>query len=141
MTTVQKQSWCATSRNMSEFINEHYVYRAEVLNVVDGDTYDMYVDLGFNSYIKARFRLHGYDTPERRRGSELEKSTANEVTKYVQCWFNARPKIYIRSYKSDSFGRWLCDVFTEHDDLGQMLYDKGYASQWPDKWREIYDSV
>lgn len=125
---------------MSNLIEQHYVYKATLLNVVDGDTYDFYVDLGFNTYIKTRFRLHGYDTPERNRGSEFEKSTANEVTKYVQCWFNARPHFYVRTYKSDSFGRWLCDVFTDHDDLGAMLTEKQYASQWPNKWREIYDT-
>lgn len=124
---------------MSAFIDEHYVYKASLLNVVDGDTYDLCVDMGFNIATQNRFRLHGWDTPELKRGSDFEKETANEVKKYVQCWFNARPRFYIRSYKSDSFGRWLCDVFTEHDDLGAMLYEKQYASQWPDKWRDAYE--
>jgi micrococcal nuclease len=42
-----------------------YEYKAEVYNVVDGDTVDVIVDLGFKIYTKQRIRLAGIDTPER----------------------------------------------------------------------------
>jgi micrococcal nuclease len=41
-----------------------YIYNCKVLNVVDGDTIDVEIDLGFNIKIKARVRLLGLDTPE-----------------------------------------------------------------------------
>jgi len=125
---------------MSEFIDEYYVYRARMLNVVDGDTYDLEVDVGFNLKFNSRFRLYGYDTPELRRGSDLEKSQAGEAKKFVICWFQSRPRIYIRTHKADSFGRWLAEVFTEHDDLGEMLVEKKLATIWPTRWRDTYDN-
>ncbi|GAG20500.1 unnamed protein product, partial [marine sediment metagenome] len=45
-----------------------YTYRAKLDRVVDGDTVDLFVDLGFNICIKDRFRLLGIDTPELRGG-------------------------------------------------------------------------
>lgn len=41
-------------------------YKAKVINVVDGDTIDCLIDLGFNVSIKQRLRLSGIDTPERK---------------------------------------------------------------------------
>lgn len=126
---------------MSEFIDKHYVYKARLIRVVDGDTYDLHVDLGFHMYMKSRFRLYGHDTPELRRGTEFEKAEGARAKEFVRCWFNARPSFYIHTYKSDSFGRWLVDIFTEHDNLGHDLSKQHLATQWPVRWREVYDDT
>ena len=123
---------------MSEFIDRHYVYRATLLRVVDGDTYDLDVDVGFNLSYSARFRLYGFDTPELRSGGDFEKERAGEAKRFATCWFKARNPIYIRTYKADSFGRWLAQVFGEHDNLGDMLVDKELATVWPMRWRDEY---
>ena len=51
-----------------------YEYRVKVLKVIDGDTVDVDIDLGFNTWIKnERVRLMGIDTPESRTRNKIEK--------------------------------------------------------------------
>ena len=51
-----------------------YEYRCKVLKVIDGDTVDVDIDLGFNTWIKnERVRLMGIDTPESRTRNKIEK--------------------------------------------------------------------
>ena len=51
-----------------------YNYKAKLLRVVDGDTVDAEIDLGFKIFIKDRIRLMGIDTPESRTRNLQEKS-------------------------------------------------------------------
>ena len=51
-----------------------YNYKATLLRVVDGDTVDAELDLGFKIFIKERIRLMGIDTPESRTRNLAEKS-------------------------------------------------------------------
>lgn len=117
-----------------------YTYRAELLRVVDGDTYDLKVDTGFYMTYAHRFRLYGYDTPELYRGSDFEKKEAQTAKNFVEEWFAANPDFWIRTYKADSFGRWLCDVFTDQDRLSDALVEAHLATEWPTRWREVYDT-
>ena len=89
-----------------------YEYKAMITNVVDGDTFDMDIDLGFNIHIHERVRLLGIDTPEK-FGKEKELGLA--VKQYaVDCFLNE--EVVIKSEKADaaaetdSFGRWLVRV-------------------------------
>ena len=50
-----------------------YEYHAEVLRVVDGDTVDVLIDVGFSTFKKERVRLHGINTPECRTRDLEEK--------------------------------------------------------------------
>ena len=50
-----------------------YEYNAEVLRVVDGDTIDVLIDVGFSTFKKERVRLHGINTPECRTPDLEEK--------------------------------------------------------------------
>jgi len=50
-----------------------YQYKAKVTKVIDGDTFDAIVDLGFNVYTHVRFRLEGIDTPELKSKIEAER--------------------------------------------------------------------
>ena len=53
--------------------DQRFFYSAKVLNVVDGDTFDCMVDLGFSVHLKARVRLYGLNTPESRTKDLEEK--------------------------------------------------------------------
>ena len=52
---------------------EKYIYRARIDRVVDGDTVDAFIDLGFDTHVKKRIRLHGLDTWECRTRDLEEK--------------------------------------------------------------------
>ena len=97
-----------------------YEYKAIIVNVVDGDTFDMNIDLGFNIHIHERVRLLNIDTPENRGA---EKKFGKAVTQYAKKHFEGK-EVILRSSKNktDSFGRWLAEVYI--DDLNiKELYD------------------
>lgn len=88
-------------------INNLYTYKATCTNVVDGDTLDILLDCGFDTYAKRRVRLLGVDTPE--RGQENYK----EATDFTKTCVEGK-KIYVQTYKSDVFGRYLANVWYEN---------------------------
>jgi len=89
-----------------------YEYQATITNIVDGDTFDMDIDLGFNIHVHERVRLLDVDTPEK---FGEEKILGLIVKKYAEENFLYKDVI-IKSEKNDeaadtdSFGRWLVKV-------------------------------
>lgn len=78
----------------------------EVIRVVDGDTVDLRVDLGFHMTTALRFRILDVDTPER---SEPGWADATAITR---SWLGADERtLRARTAKADSFGRWLAEVY------------------------------
>lgn len=125
-----------------------YVYRVtEIVNVVDGDTFDLVVDPGFRLAYANRFRLLGWDTPEIRAGSQHERAEAQRARQAATEWMNAdAAALMVRTHKADSFGRWLAEVFRENEDwnspagsLGLHLQSLSLATEWPTRWREVFD--
>ena len=71
-----------------------YEYRCKILRVVDGDTVDVDIDLGFGVWMhKERIRLHGIDTPESRTRDKVEKIFGLEAKEdggdMVTTWLNS----------------------------------------------------
>lgn len=96
-----------------------YEYKAVITNVVDGDTFDMDIDLGFNIHIHERVRLLDIDTPEK---FGKEKELGMLVKDYAAFAF-AGMEVVIKSEKADvaantdSFGRWLVRVDIGSEDI------------------------
>ena len=94
-----------------------YEYKAIITNVVDGDTFDMDIDLGFHIHIHERVRLLGVDTPEK---FGEEKQLGLIVKQFAEKEF-LNKKVIIQSEKADeaaetdSFGRWLVRVILDED--------------------------
>ena len=61
-----------------------YYYKAEVTRIVDGDTIDVSIDLGFSVSAKARLRLYGINTPESRTRDKVEKKKGLAATARLQ---------------------------------------------------------
>ena len=61
-----------------------YEYKCELIKVVDGDTIDAYIDLGFKVILKERIRLMGIDTPESRTKNLFEKSWGKASKKFLK---------------------------------------------------------
>ena len=112
---------------------KRYTYAARVTRVVDGDTFDACVDVGFSNWITDRFRLRGINTPE--LGTPEGQAAKVFVTRYMK----QHPHIVIRTVKEGMYGRWLADVFAlkgqsdpcliaaQGECLNQILLDKGLA--------------
>ena len=68
-----------------------YTYAARLVRVVDGDTVDLDIDLGFHITVRERFRLAGIDTPELRdRNTEL-RAAAYEAMRYLEHLLQGKP--------------------------------------------------
>ncbi len=114
-----------------------YEYEATVLNVVDGDTFDLDIDLGFHCHRHERVRILNVDTPEKR--GNTEKELGQIVTDYAKKRFLGA-NVVIKSKAelppdTDSFGRWLVDFITEdgksvsdiYTELGVNKYSDNYS--------------
>jgi len=110
-----------------------YEYRVrKVLKVVDGDTIDVDIDLGFNITYYQRVRLAGIDTPESRTTDKKEKELGLEVKDRLKKAIDAATKVVIKTEKPDSsekYGRILGWVFLDDNkvSINQTLIDDGFA--------------
>jgi micrococcal nuclease len=97
-----------------------YVYRAEIIRVIDGDTFVANVDLGFETFTHIVVRLHMVNAPE------LHTPGGEEAKVYLMR-FMAEPVI-LRSYKDQrSFARWVCDVFQNGKSLTDEIINAGHG--------------
>jgi micrococcal nuclease len=109
---------------------EYYVKK--VSKVVDGDTIDVDIDLGFDISFSSRVRLAGIDTPESRTTDKMEKALGLESKEYLKKAIDAAKNIVIKTEKMDSsekYGRILGWVFLDGSKVSvneQMITD-GYA--------------
>jgi len=88
-----------------------YTYKAVVYNVVDGDTVDVMVDLGFKMYSKQRIRLAGIDTPERgQEGYDKAKDRLKELV------LNQEVTLY--TTKASKWGYFLGEIYLEDPWVG-----------------------
>lgn len=106
-----------------------YTYKAECLRVIDGDTIDVQLDLGFNIYHKGRVRLVGIDTPESRTRDLVEKKFGLAAKQYLKDWIDEEPYILIESTKKGKFGRILGNIWNAAGtvSINQKLIDDCHA--------------
>lgn len=101
-----------------------YVYKAHVDRVIDGDTFDVTVDLGFQITTYQRLRLVDIDTPEIKGP---ERAEGLKVKEYVKELLEGKD-VTIQSFKLGDFGRYTAEVFLEGDEkLSEHLLAKGMA--------------
>ena len=110
-----------------------YEYRVKKVNkIVDGDTIDVDIDLGFAVSFTQRVRLAGIDTPESRTTDLKEKTLGLEVKEKIKKEIAAAKNVVIKTEKPDSsekYGRILGWLFLDGStiSLNQRLIDEGYA--------------
>jgi micrococcal nuclease len=109
---------------------EYYV--KSVNKVVDGDTIDVVIDLGFDISFTSRVRLAGIDTPESRTKDLAEKALGLESKKYLADRIKAANNVVIRTEKinsSEKFGRILGWLYLdgESNSINHEMIEKGYA--------------
>ena len=104
----------------------------EVKNVVDGDTIDVIIDLGFDILFSSRVRLAGIDTPESRTTDKAEKTLGLEAKEYLKKQLKDAKSVVIRTEKMDSsekYGRILGWVYIngESESINNKMINDGYA--------------
>jgi micrococcal nuclease len=109
---------------------EYYVKK--VSKIVDGDTIDVDIDLGFDISFTSRVRLAGIDTPESRTTDKIEKALGLESKLYLKNAIDASKTVVIKTEKMDSsekYGRILGWVFLDGSDISinQKMINDGYA--------------
>jgi len=109
---------------------EYYVRKVE--NIVDGDTIDVLIDLGFDILFQSRVRLAGIDTPESRTKDLAEKALGLESKEYLKKALKDAKSVVIKTEKMNStekFGRVLGWVYINGDtvSLNDMMINDGYA--------------
>jgi micrococcal nuclease len=113
-----------------------YTYRVrKVHKVVDGDTIDVDIDLGFNVSFYQRVRLAGIDTPESRTTDKNEKELGLEVKKKLGEYLANAQNIVIRTEKPDStekYGRILGWLYVDDNEqsINHALIAGGYAWEY-----------
>jgi micrococcal nuclease len=93
-----------------------YLYNAEVKKIVDGDTFDILIDLGFDTFRKGRVRLYGVNTPESRTKNLEEKKMGLAAKEFTDQWLQAcgnKVKIETILDKNEKYGRILARVWNE----------------------------
>tara|TARA_B110000503_G_scaffold24933_1_gene39295 strand:- start:17223 stop:17624 length:402 start_codon:yes stop_codon:yes gene_type:complete len=109
---------------------EYYV--KEVTKIVDGDTVDVIIDLGFDVMFKSRVRLAGIDTPESRTRDLDEKKLGLEAKEYLKHAIESATDIVIKTEKmnsSEKYGRILGWIYLDgaETSINSEMVEKGYA--------------
>ena len=109
---------------------EYYVKK--VSKVVDGDTIDVDIDLGFDISFSSRVRLAGIDTPESRTTDKIEKALGLESKEYLKKAIDASKTVVIKTEKmnsSEKYGRILGWIFLDGSEvsINQKMINEGYA--------------
>jgi len=110
-----------------------YIYRIKsVLKVVDGDTIDAAIDLGFDIALEKRIRLSGVDTPESRTTDLKEKAMGLESKEWLKKKLEGAKDIIIKTELPDStekYGRIIGHLFIngQETSLNNQMITEGYA--------------
>jgi len=112
-----------------------YEYKVKITRVVDGDTVDAEVDLGFDTFIKDRIRLMGLDTPESRTRNKKEKALGLAAKAYLKELLREnKGDVILRTSKEGKgkFGRILGTllIYDGMTSVNQMLIDEGHARDY-----------
>ena len=104
-----------------------YIYKAELIRVVDGDTVDLIIDLGFDTLRKERFRLYGIDAPE------MNTAEGKDAKAWLIGVLGPYGAIYVETLqhntkdKRDKYGRFLAVLYGDLGDLRANLPPKTLA--------------
>ena len=107
-----------------------YEYGCKVTRVVDGDTVDVILDLGFSIFHKCRVRLYGIDTPESRTRDKDEKARGKLAAKYLGDAIYNGTKVVLRSKLKDSkgkYGRVLGEVVIDDININVSMIENYLA--------------
>ena len=116
-----------------------YTYKISVLKVVDGDTVDAEIDLGFDIKVKKRIRFMGINAPESRTKDLEEKARGLAAKDRVKALLDGCENIQLKSHGVGKFGRCLGEIMLDMIDgqekltlvsLNELLIKEGHAVEY-----------
>jgi micrococcal nuclease len=121
-----------------------YRYRARVERVLDGDSLELTLDLGFYLTTRQRFRLRGYNAPEstgpERQLGQRARAALLDVLVAPPLLVRGLGQLYVATEKTDSFGRWLADVWIGDVNVVEQLLAQGWGVAWDGRGkRPVFD--
>ena len=112
---------------------EPFSYNATVVKIIDGDTVDALVDVGFSIMTKKRIRFRGINTPESRTRDKEEKVRGLAAKdRVVELLSENDNKFVLKSYGVGKYGRCLGELFVEghEESVNQVLINEGHAVEY-----------
>ena len=107
-------------------IKDKYLYEAELIRVIDGDTIDAWIDLGFDITVRRRIRLWGINAPETRtldleekREGKLAKARLEDILSINRGSFS------VKSIGVDKYGRCLGEIYLQDVNINKQLLAEG----------------
>ena len=110
-----------------------YTYKATLLRVVDGDTVDALIDLGFGTHVKKRIRLYGMDAWESRTRDLNEKAKGLAAkARLIEILIDNNNEFILVSHGVGKFGRCLGELFLtmDSDSINNLLISEGHAKKY-----------
>lgn len=110
-----------------------YHYNAKLERVVDGDTIDALVDLGFDTWKKVRIRMMGMNAPESRTRDLAEKKRGLAAKKYLADLLESYDFMFtLKSHGVGKYGRCLGEIFLEDKEISanQIMINEGHAVEY-----------
>ena len=120
-----------------------YEYGCTVERVVDGDTIDVVIDLGFSCMYKSRVRLYGIDTPESRTRNKDEKARGKLAAKFLSDAVSSG-SVVLKTKLKDSrgkFGRVLATVWVDGKNINQSMIDNYHAAEYYGQSKQEIEAV
>lgn len=105
-----------------------YLYKATITNVVDGDTMDAKIDVGFGVTVTHRLRIEKLDTPETwRPKTEAEYQHGMKAKEKAKELLEGKTLLIKTGKETGVYGRYLADIQLENgDDYAQYMIAEGY---------------
>jgi micrococcal nuclease len=108
-----------------------FEYMARVLEVIDGDTIDVSVDLGFSVQHTIRIRLYGINTPETRTRNKEEKQKGLAAKARLKELVEGKfVSIKTKKDNTEKFGRYLAEIYLDNTNINQTLITEGHAQPY-----------
>jgi len=126
---------------------DKYIYRGKLERVVDGDTIDALIDLGFDTWVKKRIRYKGIDTWESRTRNLEEKKlglAAKARNKELLESVSSKSGFFrIKSYGTGKYGRVLGEIFIQDADgkqfsINETLINEGHAYTYEGGTKKVF---
>tara|TARA_R110002153_G_scaffold3064_1_gene14629 strand:- start:52 stop:441 length:390 start_codon:yes stop_codon:yes gene_type:complete len=122
---------------------DKHIYSAKVVRVVDGDTADAMIDLGFDTWVKKRIRFFGVDTWESRTRNLEEKKKGLEAKEYVKDLLenSDEGKFLLKSHGVGKYGRVLGELFVKGNEksVNELLKDNGHAYEYHGEKKKVFN--
>ena len=126
---------------MAKKMDKH-IYSAKLVRVVDGDTCDAMIDLGFDVWVKNRIRFYGVDTWESRTRDLEEKAKGLEAKAYVKDLLenSDEGKFSIISHGRGKYGRVLGEIFVKGHEksVNELLKENGHAYEYHGEKKKVF---